>query len=261
MTEKTIAFLKQRISELVFLKINCLFLLKGPHPALSLRGGGGSCCRGSSNPQRGSLLFYILLGVILFAALSYVVMNMVRSGGDYGASEQAKLQAHALVEYAQKAKITVQDMRLSGIAADDLVFLKSGDAGYTTAPHTNKVFHPNGGGLPITTFPDALAPGTLTPAASVYMTRTAIDDVGTAADDVIVSVRGVRADVCAAVNQNLVGSSTIPSTGANNHQALFITGASNLTTGVCAGCAGHGSLCVSQTGPTIYTFYSAIDPN
>lgn len=213
------------------------------------------------NPQRGSLMFYILLGVILFAALSYVVMNMVRSGGDYGASEQAKLQAHALVEYAQKAKITVQDMRLSGIAADDLVFLKPGDVGYTTAPHTNKVFHPSGGGLPITTFPDALAPGSVTPAAGVYMTRTAIDDVGTSADEVIVSIRGVRADVCAAINQNLVGSSTIPSTGSNNHQALFVTGASNLTTATCAGCAGHGSLCVSQSSPTIYTFYSAIDPN
>lgn len=213
------------------------------------------------NSQRGSLFFYILIGVLLFAALSYVVASMLRGAGDYGGGEQAKLQAHAIVEYAEKAKITVQDMRLTGIAAADLVFLKLGDAGYTAAPHTNKVFHSNGGGLPIPTLIDAVVTTVLTPIVGVYMTRTAIDDVGTTEDDVVLSVRGVRADVCAKINDDLTGSTTIPSTGANNHEALFVTGAANLTAAVCAGCAGHLSLCVSQTGPTIYTFYSAVDPN
>lgn len=211
--------------------------------------------------DRGSALFYILLGVVLFAALAYALTSMSRGTGDYGAGEQAKLQAQAVVDYAQKAKITVQDMRLSGIAADQLSFLKNGDAGYTTAPHTTKVFHPSGGGLPEQNLRGAVIDGSLTPDVGVYMDRMAIEDVGSTDDDVVFSVRGVRADVCARINLDLTGLDTIPSTGANNHEALFVTGVSDLTAATCAGCAGKTALCVSQTGPTIYTFYSVVDGN
>ncbi len=211
--------------------------------------------------ERGSIFFYILLGVVLFAALSYAVAAMLRGGGDAGSKEQSRLQAGAVVDYGSKAKIVVQDMKLSGIAADDLSFLKSGDAGYTTAPHTKKVFHPEGGGLPIPNLTGALVSETLTPVSGVYMTRMAIDDVGSTADDVVLSVRGVTRAVCEQINQALVGSTTIPSTGSNNHNALFVTGASDLTAALCASCAGKTALCVSQTGPTMYTFYRTVDPN
>jgi hypothetical protein len=230
----------------------------GPRLSSGWRGG----CAGTTRlPERGSAMFYILLGVVLFAALAYAVSSMSRGTGDFGASEQAKLQAQAVVDYAQKAKITVQDLKLSGVATDQLSFLKNGDAGYTTAPHTTKVFHPSGGGLPEQNLRGAVVNDVLSPVVGVYMTRMAIEDVGSTDDDVVFSVRGVRADVCARINLDLTGSSTIPSTGANNHEALFVTGASDLTAATCAACAGKTALCVSQTGPTVYTFYSVVDGN
>jgi hypothetical protein len=209
----------------------------------------------------GSILFYILLAVVLFAALAYAVSGMMRGGADFGGTEQARLHAQALVDYTQKVKITVQDMRLSGVAAADLSFLKSGDAGYTTAPHTKKIFHTSGGGVPLLNVLGAVVTDTLTPVTGIYGTRMAIDDVGGADDEVIISVRGVRKDVCEQINRALTGATTIPSTGANNHNALFVTGASDLTAAVCASCVARVSLCVSQTGPTVYTFYHAVDVN
>lgn len=213
------------------------------------------------NNQRGSVLFYILLGVVLFAALSFVVGGMLRGSGDNGAIEQAKLQAQAIVEYGTKAKITVQDMKLAGIDAGQMSFLKTGDVGYGVAPHTKKVFHPEGGGLTVPNLTQAVVTETLAPVVGVYMTRMAVGNMGSTADDVVVSVRGVKKAVCEQINKALTNSTTIPSTGANNHNALFVTGASDLTAGVCASCAGKTGLCVSQTGPTIYTYYSVVDPN
>ena len=211
--------------------------------------------------QRGSALFYILLGVVLMAALAYTVSNMLRGGADTGSAERAKLGAQALMEYAQKAKLAVTDMKLNGVDGATLSFLKLGDAGYSTAPHTTKVFHPEGGALSLPNFADRYAPGSITPAAGIYMVRMAIENVGTTADDVIVSIRGLQQSVCEQLNKMLIGSTAIPSTGASNHDDLFIDSTADLTAATCAACAGKPALCVSQTTPTIYTFYSAIDPN
>jgi hypothetical protein len=210
---------------------------------------------------RGSVLFYILLAVVLFGALSYLVASMMRGSGDTGSTERAKLMAQSVADYTQKVKITVQDLKLSGIDAANLSFLKPGDAGYTTAPHTAKVFHPEGGGVPLQNFADALVTEVLSPVAGIYGIRMAVEEVGSTADDVIVSVRGVTRLVCEQLNDRLAGSTTIPSTGANNHEALFVTGAADLTAATCASCAGVSALCVSQTGPTIYTFYRVVDVN
>jgi hypothetical protein len=213
------------------------------------------------NFERGNVLFYILIGVVLFAALGFAVSNMMRGEGDMATAETAKLGAQSILEYTQKAKITVQDMKLNGVETANLSFLKAGDAGYTTAPHTAKVFHPSGGGLPVPDFLRVLVGETLSPVMGVYMVRNVVEDVGSTADEVIVSVRSVKKAVCAELNRQISGSTIIPSTGANNHNALFITGATDLTVGVCASCVAIPAKCISQTGPTIYTFYSVIDAN
>lgn len=213
------------------------------------------------NNQRGSILLYILIAVVLFAAIGFAVSRMMSGNADAGSREIARLGAQSILEYTQKAKLLVQDMKLNGVDTANLSFLKTGDAGYTTAPHTNKVFHPEGGGLPLPQLSPVLVADVFVPVSGVYMVRNVIEDVGSTADDVIVSIRGLRKNVCEELNKQLNGSTTIPSTGANNHNALFVTGGTDLDAGVCASCVAIPAKCVSQTGPTLYTFYSVIDAN
>lgn len=213
------------------------------------------------HPARGSILFYILLAVAVFAALGVMVTGMLRGGTTGSSNERAKLNAHALIDLGGSARETVASMKLNGTATASLVFLRPGDGGYNVAPHTAKVFHPGGGGLSLPSLTGILVDGSFTPATGVYMTRNAIDDVGSSADEVILSVRGIKRDVCEQINRDLTGAITIPSTGANNHNALFVLGTTDLTAGVCASCAGKSSLCVAQSGPTLYTFYSVTDAN
>jgi hypothetical protein len=213
------------------------------------------------NSQRGNMLFYILIAIVLFAAISFMVSRMLSGGGDAGSRETAKLGAQSILEYVQKAKITVQDMKLNGVDTANLSFLKSGDAGYTTAPHTNKVWHPDGGGLPMPQLNRVLVTDTFSPVSGVYMVRNMVENIGSSADDVIISFRGLRKVVCEELNRQMISSTTIPSTGANNHNALFVTGATDLDNGICPSCVAVPAKCVSQTGPTLYTFYSVIDAN
>jgi hypothetical protein len=211
--------------------------------------------------SRGSIFVYIFIAIVLFASLSYVIARASKSNTDSGSLERARLNAQSLIEYGGKAKVAVQDMKLNGVDAATLSFLKSGDAGYTTAPHTAKVFHPDGGGLPLTDFHEMLVSSVASPVAGIYMGRNAIDNVGSSADEVILSVRGIKKETCEKVNNYVVGSTTIPSTGASNHDDIFRTGSVDLTAGICASCAGKTIYCVSQTTPTIYTFYAVVDPN
>lgn len=206
--------------------------------------------------QNGSVFFYILLGVVLFATLSYVVANMIRSGGDLGGAEQARLQAQALVDLAQKAKIVVQDMKLSGISTDQISFLKEGDAGYATAPHTAKVFHPSGGDLRIPDFTDAY-----TQTAEVRMNRVAMPDMGTAAVDIVFGIRYVKQAVCAEINKKLRGSDTIPSESALFSDAFDVSSDGDWSGGGdCTSCSYVPSQCFRSSGGD-YIFYSVVDPN
>lgn len=221
------------------------------------------------NNQRGSVFFYILLGVVLFAALSFMLMSSMRSGGDSGSIEQAKLQAHAVVEYASKAKLTVQDMKLSGIDVAQLSFLKLGDAGYSTAPHTKKVFHPEGGGLPVPNFHEALNDryeDDLNIEDNVYVQRIVVEDVGTGAEEVVVAVVPLKKSVCEQINRSLHGSTTIPDLGSYQVTDFFdptsmdpMSG--SISTGTCPTCVGHTSYCVYVEADSYYLFYSVLDPN
>ena len=153
-------------------------------------------------------------------------------------------------------------MKIDGVATSALSFLQVGDGGYTTAPHTAKVFHPEGGGLSLPVLSGLVDTDVFGPDEGVYMTRMAIDGVGTVADDIILSVRGVTRAICQRIHEDLTGSTTIPNTGGDNHVDLFYSGNTDLTVALCAACEGVQAMCVEQTtGQTIYTFYSVVDPN
>lgn len=105
-----------------------------------------------SKTESGNVLFIILVAIALFAALSFAISNMMRSGNAEAISEQrASILADEILAYARDIRQTVQNLRISnGCEPEDISFENSVVAGYTHSPVADdkcKVFHPSGGGL------------------------------------------------------------------------------------------------------------------
>lgn len=100
--------------------------------------------------ERGSVLFILLIGVALFAALGYAVSNMMQGGATTNiGEEQSKLYANELLDYGRTMRQTVQNLRISNGCSDtDISFENTIEGGYTNGTNTAcQVFHPDGGGM------------------------------------------------------------------------------------------------------------------
>lgn len=101
--------------------------------------------------QKGSALFIILVAVALFAALSYVVAGMMRSGGS-GTDinqERAEIYAGEILDYARNVRQVVQDLRISnGCRNTEISFENPVETGYANGTDTDcQIFHSDGGGM------------------------------------------------------------------------------------------------------------------
>ncbi len=99
------------------------------------------------NPQRGNAFFIILLGIVLFAALSYAVTQSMRGGMSQITQEQAKFAAREMIEYGQKLRDTVKELMITNGCTDTQITFEGATyyfegSGYTnaTAP-TSKICH------------------------------------------------------------------------------------------------------------------------
>ncbi len=101
--------------------------------------------------ERGNVLFYILIAVVLFAALGFTVSNMMRGGNtDMISEENAGLYAGEILDYGRVMRQAVQDMRISNGCTDTQISFtrESGDAYEHTSENVNcQVFAPSGGDI------------------------------------------------------------------------------------------------------------------
>jgi len=73
--------------------------------------------------ERGNVIFMVLVAVILFAALSFAVSDMMRgSNPEQLQDEKANLQADAILGYARIMRTAVKDMRINGCTDLDISF-------------------------------------------------------------------------------------------------------------------------------------------
>jgi hypothetical protein len=102
----------------------------------------------------GNVLFIILLGIALFAALSYVGTKGFRTGGGQLTEEKSRLVATEIINYANAMRNTIQTLHLNGcnISQAGISFyspLFSNPAFYQMSgvPERCQVFHPKGGNI------------------------------------------------------------------------------------------------------------------
>ncbi|MCC6597794.1 MAG: hypothetical protein IT559_03300 [Alphaproteobacteria bacterium] len=141
------------------------------------------------NAQSGNVLFYILIAVVLLAALSFAVSHSGRGNIQQVSAERARLQAAELLEYANDMAAGVGQLRLRGVAVTALCFdhARWGGADYThgaCGDVRNRIFDPEGAGLFWKNVPAEALDSTATPDALWHIYGdNEVQDIGTTAGD------------------------------------------------------------------------------
>ena len=214
---------------------------------------------------RGNAMIYVILALALLGGLTMLLMKQGSESSDL-TYEQSELLTTKTVAIAASAKNIVDQMTMSGSPIASLSFLKPDDAGFDTAPHIHKVFHPEGGGFSLPVPDSALFTGTdAAPKPGWYMGRfNNIEWTPTAANDILFVAYDISAAACAAINKKITGTTTIPVVTGSTTEQFFVNvfyggGANaNFMEANCATCKGYPSLCGASTGNTTYTYYNII---
>jgi len=166
------------------------------------------------NNESGNVLFYILIAVVLIAALSYAVTRSNQGGGGAVSEEKAKLAASELIEFGNVVANAVAQLRLRGCPDTQLSFENDQVAGYTNgnAPSddTCHLFKLPGGALNWSDVPaDAAASAT---AVWTFNGEMDFENIGSnctnnGCTEMVAIIPDVRTAVCEKVN-DLLGMDT-----------------------------------------------------
>lgn len=152
--------------------------------------------------QQGSVLFYILIGVVLFAALGYAVSNMMRGAPSEIGSEKARLYADEILGYAHNIRGAVKGVMISNQCSDtDISFENAGVSGYTNGTDTAcQVFHADGGGAAWVTPVSEVNGGT----DWIYSGSNTVPEAGAdATADLVMILPGIAQTLCLSLNEKL----------------------------------------------------------
>lgn len=177
----------------------------------------------SFSSEKGSALFYILIAVVLFAALSYAVANMMRGGDPATLSkETAKAAASEVLDYASAVRRAVRSLQINGYDDTEISFENDVVTGYTNANCSEdgcKVFHPDGGAVifktPSATMLDSSFSSDSLYGAwrfigqSVEVDGVGTDGNGTDSYDIMMVLPFIRRDICLEINKRLLGQDKI----------------------------------------------------
>lgn len=105
----------------------------------------------TAKTQAGNAFLFVLLGVAMFAALSFMVARGMRSETATTMTDrEVELAAADIMTYAQQLERAVSRLRRRSISESDISF-HTGNWGHTDYQHgqpdENKVFHPSGGAI------------------------------------------------------------------------------------------------------------------
>jgi len=98
--------------------------------------------------EKGAVAFYILLAIVLLAALTYAVSQGSRTGANSITEDQARLAASEILDYGNTVARAVQKLKLRGCSDTEISFQNNVVSGYTNGTNTAcQVFHTDGGGI------------------------------------------------------------------------------------------------------------------
>jgi len=212
------------------------------------------------NTQRGGVLILVLIGVAIFAALSYAVSQGLRLGEgttENASRDKAMLDATSVLDFAHATQSAVQEMKVEKGDPSSFDFVIPGDEpAYSTAPHTLKVFHPQGGGvtyIPVWEQLDDPAQATTT---EWNFISNSVENIGSTNPELLITLVAIPEKICSEINRSLIASNAVPSV-AGNILDMFKNMTAPIDAANCASCVGRTGLCVENGG--LRGFYFVLD--
>lgn len=226
--------------------------------------------------ESGNVLFYILIAVVLLAALSYAISESTRGNVQQLSEDRARIYAAEILEYANVVSNAVSQLRLRGVDDDELCFDDPawGASNYNhggCADDINRLFHPDGAGMTWSRPPeDAMADSPAPDNLWHFYGDNEVDDVGetcgaAACADLILVVDELAEQTCIQINEllSITNPGGVPPTDTDIGETRFIGAfGSARVIGDEAGGAnfrGRTAACFQRTAaPAEYTFYRVL---
>ena len=223
--------------------------------------------------SRGNAFVYILIAIILLAGLTYTI-GKSNDGADpinEMDENQAKIAASAIRAYAAQAQNAMLRMEQFGVSPDDILYmLPTKVPDFDNPPHTEKLFHPDGGGLAYKQLPQGAEDKNNNPTLKngYYVGMVAnIEWTPSTVHDVVFVAYGLTEAVCQELNWQMIKSRTTPEVQSSFASTIvpseFHSGSnSDFLAGNCPECDEKPSLCVSDDGgglsSSTYAFYDIL---
>lgn len=221
----------------------------------------------SRRSERGNVFFFIFIGCALFAALSYTVANMMKSGDPSRvAEEKSRLYAGEILDVGRQLREAVQDLRISNSCrAEEISFENPVVGGYNfSTREACKIYSPAGGSLsyyePAKDWLQGSAAAASTLFGQIYFpNNVCVQDVGEGGagcesdglnnEDLVMILPFIKPDVCKQINKSLglaeapvVEAGSAWSGTAPKFQGAFTDGVIMNQPGIAAACfEGSGS--------------------
>ncbi|MCB1783559.1 MAG: hypothetical protein KDI13_06135 [Alphaproteobacteria bacterium] len=170
--------------------------------------------------EQGNMFFYILLGVILFAALAFTISRSFHSTSTSNMTKrEAGLAATSILDFGQRFAHAVDRSRRKNCSENDISFSNAIVSGYAHSPVVDdkcKLFDSKGGAISYTApQPDWLdsTKSAQTLYGEWFLTGLAnINGVGTASADLVLILPYVKKEICLEIDHklNIATSSSYP---------------------------------------------------
>ena len=152
--------------------------------------------------ERGSIIVWILIAIVLFAALSYAFSDGMRASETTISEEKARILASDIIDYGRTVKQAVQMLQINGCEDYEISFENTVVAGYTntSAPTDDScdVFEPEGAGLSWQT-PDS----DITSNPWYFQGEFEVENIGTSNMELLMSLTGMTQNTCEEINNRL----------------------------------------------------------
>lgn len=160
-----------------------------------------------SPTERGSAFFLILIGIALFAGLSYAVFNGSRQSASGLTRDQARVAANEIASYANTIQNAFQKLRLRGCQLNQLSVRDTNELSWSTYTNSSapadgscSIYHLSGGAV-VNQRPQE---NWFVPEASnkfwSYNARIAVGGVGSEDAELLFVASGLQKELCVALN-------------------------------------------------------------
>ncbi|PCJ99155.1 MAG: hypothetical protein COA45_06860 [Zetaproteobacteria bacterium] len=152
--------------------------------------------------EKGSALFYILLAVVLFGALSFTVARGMRgSQTSTLSSRKAALAASGILDYAQKIQRAIDQVRRKGCSENNISMETPDGLNINPTAPINKschIFSPLGGNVTWSIPQDGVGDNSFWRASS----HSNVQNIGTAKADLLLYLPSIDKTVCEKINKS-----------------------------------------------------------